>query len=170
MARKRREYTAAERKELWQRWKQGEPIKDIARTLDRLENPVGCALRGDRPEQSLLAAQHAEVREAIAAVGDRHGEVAHDDTWIVSGAALAGRRHRLRECRRQLEPVGQLHQQEGAGVGDEPLAVRPDFYGLRCRLCLHLPGVLLALGMGFRKPHSHQPRGRSRRVSSGAYR
>jgi hypothetical protein len=55
-------------------------------------------------------------------------------------------------------------------VGDEPFAVRPDFYGLRRRLCLHLPGVLLARGMGFRKPHSQEPRGRSRMASSGAYR
>jgi hypothetical protein len=31
MARKRREYSAAERKEQWARWKRGESISDIAR-------------------------------------------------------------------------------------------------------------------------------------------
>jgi hypothetical protein len=36
-------------------------------------------------------------------------------------------------------------------------------------LCLHLPGVLLAWGMGRRKPHSQEPRGRSGMVSSGGY-
>jgi IS30 family transposase len=45
MARKRREYTAAERKELWQRWKQGEPIKDIARTLDRASGTIHNTIR-----------------------------------------------------------------------------------------------------------------------------
>jgi IS30 family transposase len=45
MARKRREYTAAERKELWQRWKQGEPIKDIAQTLDRAPGTIHNTIR-----------------------------------------------------------------------------------------------------------------------------
>ena len=45
MARKRREYTAAERKELRQRWKQGEPIKDIARTLDRASGTIHNTIR-----------------------------------------------------------------------------------------------------------------------------
>jgi IS30 family transposase len=45
MARKRREYTAAERKELWQRWKRGEPIKDIARTLDRASGTIHNTIR-----------------------------------------------------------------------------------------------------------------------------
>ena len=84
----------------------------------------------------------------IAAVGDRDGEVAQDDAGVVGGAALSGRRHRLGERRGEPEPVGQLDQEKGPGVGDEPLAVRPDFYGLARRLCLHLPGVLLGLGNG----------------------
>ena len=111
--------------------------------VDRLHHPVGRRLGGHRPEQGLLAAQHAEVCDVIAAVGDRDGEVAQDDAGVVGAAALPRRRHRLRERRGEPEPVGQLDQQKGAGVGDEPLAVRPDFYGLRRRLCLHLPGVLL---------------------------
>jgi hypothetical protein len=105
----------------------------------------------------------------IAAVGHRHGEVAQDHAGVMGASALPARRHRLRERRGEPDPIGQLDQQKGAGVGDEALAVRPDFYGLRRRLCLHLPGVLLGRGMGFRKPHSQDPRGRSRRVSSGRY-
>lgn len=35
MARERRVYSAAERKELWERWKRGETVSDIARALDR---------------------------------------------------------------------------------------------------------------------------------------
>ena len=62
--------------------------------VDRLHHPVGRRLRGHCPEQSLLAAQHAEVRDAIAAVGDGDGKVAQDDAGVVGGAALAGARHR----------------------------------------------------------------------------
>lgn len=53
------------------------------------------ALGGDLPEQSLLAAQDAEVGDVIATVGDRHGKVAQYGAGVVGGAALAGRRHRL---------------------------------------------------------------------------
>jgi hypothetical protein len=138
--------------------------------VDRLQHPVGRRLRRHRSEQRLLVAQHAQVGEVIAAIGDRDREVAQDDTGVVGGAALPARRHCLRERRRQRQPIGQLDQEEGASVGDQALGVRPDFYGLVRRLCLHLPGVLLVLGMGRRKPHSQDPRGRSRMASSGAYR
>lgn len=131
---------------------------------------MGGGLRGDRPEQRLLAAQDAEVGDVITAVGDGDGEVAHDNAGVVGAAALSGWPHRPRERLREPEAVGQLDQEIGPGVGDEPLAVRPDFYGLRRRLCLHLPGVLLGLWEWARKPHSQEPGGRSRRVSSGAYR
>jgi hypothetical protein len=63
--------------------------------VDRLQHSVGRRLRCHRPEQGLLAAQDAEVRDVIAAVGDRDREVAHDDAGVVGGVALAGRRHRF---------------------------------------------------------------------------
>src|SRR6476659_2466630 len=80
-------------------------------------------------------------------------------------AALAGRRHRHRKRRSEAYAVGQLDQEIGAGVRDEPFAVRPDFYGLARRLCLHLPGVLLSRWEWVGKPHSQDPGGRSRQVS-----
>ena len=58
--------------------------------VDRLEHPVGGRLRGHRPEQRLLAAQNAEVRDVIAAVGDRHGEVAQDDAGVVGASGARG--------------------------------------------------------------------------------
>jgi hypothetical protein len=138
--------------------------------VDRLQHPVGGALGGHRPEQGLLAAQDAEVCDVVAAIGDRDREIAQDDAGVMGASALPARRHRLREAGGEPEPIGQLDQEIGAGVGDEPLAVRPDFYGLRRRLCLHLPGVLLGRCEYVGKPHSQDPRGRSRRVSSDRYR
>ena len=35
LARRRREYSAQERRELWERWKRGESISEIGRALDR---------------------------------------------------------------------------------------------------------------------------------------
>ena len=45
MARKRREYSAAERKELWDRWKRGASISDIARALDRAPATIHYTIR-----------------------------------------------------------------------------------------------------------------------------
>jgi len=75
MARKRREYTAAERKELWQRWKRGEPIKDIARTHDRASGTIhntirergGVAPPGRRRSRlALRLAEREEISHGIA--------------------------------------------------------------------------------------------------------
>lgn len=54
-------------------------------------------------------------------------------------------------------------------MGDELLAVRPDFYGLRRRSCLHLPGVLLGRCEWVRN-RILNPRGAPGGFSSGAYR
>src|SRR5690349_4820879 len=56
----------------------------------------------------------------VAAVGDRDREVAQDHAGIVGGAALAGRCHRLRERRRQSQPIGQLHQEKAPAWETRP--------------------------------------------------
>ena len=45
VARKRREYSAAERRELWERWRHGESYADIARALDRAPATIYCTIR-----------------------------------------------------------------------------------------------------------------------------
>jgi IS30 family transposase len=40
MARQKRHWTSEERAELWQRWRRGESLSDIARALDRKKGPV----------------------------------------------------------------------------------------------------------------------------------
>ena len=111
--------------------------------VDRLDRPVGCPLGGDRPEERLLVAQHAEVGDAVPAIGDRDDQVAQDDAGIVGGATFSGGRHRRGKPGCESEPISQLDQQASPGMRDDPFGVRPDFYGLARRLCLHLPGVLL---------------------------
>ena len=45
MARKRREYSARERRELWERWKRGESISEIGRALDRASGTISHTIR-----------------------------------------------------------------------------------------------------------------------------
>ena len=106
----------------------------------------------------------------IAAVGNCDGEVAQDDARVMGASALSGRRHRRREGGGEPEPVSQFDQQQGPGMGDEALAVRPDFYGLRRLLCLHLPGVLLGLGEWVGKTAFSRPKRTLPDGFSGSYR
>jgi IS30 family transposase len=76
MARRRRNYSAAERKELWERWKRGETVTDIARALDRAPGGIRYTLRrhgGIAPYErrrgrlALTLAEREEISRGIAA-------------------------------------------------------------------------------------------------------
>ncbi len=76
MAKKRREYAVAERRELWERWKRGESYADIARALDRVPATIYCTIRqqgGVAPRErrrsrlALTFAEREEISRGIAA-------------------------------------------------------------------------------------------------------
>jgi IS30 family transposase len=45
LARRRREYSAQERRELWERWKRGESVSEIGRALERAPGTISCTIR-----------------------------------------------------------------------------------------------------------------------------
>ena len=76
MARARRVYTAAERRELWNRWRAGASVSDIARALDRAPGTIHCTLRERggvappehrRNRRALEIAEREEISRGIAA-------------------------------------------------------------------------------------------------------
>lgn len=76
MAKKRREYSVAERRELWERWKRGESYADIARALDRVPATIYCTIRQQggvaprdrrRSRLALTFAEREEISRGIAA-------------------------------------------------------------------------------------------------------
>jgi len=76
VARSRRVYTAAERRELWDRWRAGESVSDIARALDRAPGTIHCTLRERggvapperrRSRNALSLAEREEISRGIAA-------------------------------------------------------------------------------------------------------
>jgi IS30 family transposase len=76
MARKRREYSAAERRELWERWKRGESFADIGRALDRVPATIYCTIRQRggiaplerrRSRRALTLSEREEISRGIAA-------------------------------------------------------------------------------------------------------
>lgn len=73
---RRRGYSAAERRELWDRWKRGESVSDIARALDRVPATIYCTLRRQggvappergRSRLSLTLGEREEISRGIAA-------------------------------------------------------------------------------------------------------
>lgn len=76
MRRKRREYSAVERRELWDRWKRGESISDIGRALDRAPGTIHYTIRqhgGVVPRErrrgrlALTVVEREEISRAVAA-------------------------------------------------------------------------------------------------------
>lgn len=74
--RRRREYSLRERRELWQRWRRGESVGEIARALDRTSGTVGRTIRergGIPPRErrrgrlALTVREREEISRGVAA-------------------------------------------------------------------------------------------------------
>jgi Helix-turn-helix domain len=80
MARKRTEYSAEERKDLWDRWKHGESISDIGGALDRAPGTIHCTIAVTEAwlRRSRLALTLGEREESSRGVagGDSAGRIA----------------------------------------------------------------------------------------------
>ncbi len=111
--------------------------------VDRGDHTPGGRVRGDCAVQIDLIAQRPQVRQAVAAVGEHHRQVAQDPPGIVGRGGLSGRRHRRAEVVCQPEPVGQLDEQRAAGVRHHCGGVRHDLYLLLARPTRHLHEILL---------------------------
>jgi len=83
---------------------------------ERVDHPPCRRVRGNAAKEVLLVAQRPKIREAIAAVGEHHAEVAHDLPGIVRGAALARRPEGLGEGVGQSHLVRHGDEQTTAGV------------------------------------------------------
>jgi len=83
--------------------------------IEALQAAVGGSLRGDRPEKHLLIAQGSEVGQAVATVGEHHGEVAGHASGLVAHLARVHAQG-CSQAFREPQPVGQGGQQGGAGA------------------------------------------------------
>jgi len=130
MRRKRREYSQAERKELWERWKRGETISDIARALDRAPGTIHCTIREQggvvprerrRSRLALTLAEREEISRAVAA-GESARRVAarlgRSPSTVSRELARCGGRRRYRAA--DAEPV-----RLGARAAAASLQARP---------------------------------------------
>ena len=92
-----------------------QPLEQRGVGGDRLDHPIRSRVRGHLSEQRQLIAQPAQVRDALAAVGEHHSEIAHHPPRVVPGAALAHRAHLDRGVPAHLLHVVGLRRHPQAG-------------------------------------------------------
>jgi hypothetical protein len=119
----------------------GQPVRVPG---DAVQHPPGGRGRGDLAEQLRLVAQHRQVAQAVATVGQDHRQVPqHGRVRMPPAAALWAA-----PAKRPGQPdlVGQLPQQRRAGMADHADPVGGDFEAGRRVGSLHPQGALLEPG------------------------
>jgi hypothetical protein len=114
---------------------------------DSLDHPPGG--RGGRylAEQRRLVAQHRKIRKAVPAVGQHHHKVAqHASGPMPMPPGLPATRPPAKRLG-EPQPVGQLDQQQRAGVADDAVPVGSDVNPRDCLGTLHQQGALLEPGL-----------------------
>ena len=107
--------------------------------VEALQAAVGGGIGGDLAEEHALVSEGAEVAEAVAAVGEHHGEVAHHAAGLVThGPGVHG--EAADEAVREADGVGQTGEQGGAGARGQAGHVAEEFQRRQRRSSVHLHG------------------------------
>jgi hypothetical protein len=85
-----------------------------------------------------MITHRAEVRDALAAVGQHHRQIADHPAGIMSTTPLLDSRQSQRQRLREPELVGHLGEQRAGRARDQARSVRRDVYGYRASITRHL--------------------------------
>ena len=91
--------------------------------VDRIDHPAGRWRGRHGAEETRLIAQHRQVGETVAAVGQGERHVEQDPTRIVTPTPTHRRRQSITQCAGQAHEIGHLGQQSGARMGGHTLAI-----------------------------------------------
>jgi hypothetical protein len=116
---------------------------DRAQPGDRItvqigQQPPGGRIRGHLPEQVHLVAQHRQIRDRLATIGDHHRQIHRDPTGVVSTLPLPQPSDGLTEPTGQPGCIGDIGQQTGAGVAHHTPPIRAHRDLRTCSGSLHL--------------------------------
>jgi site-specific recombinase XerC len=106
---------------------------------DLAQRPPRGRHRRHQPEQLALVADHPEVADRLAAVGDRAGEVGQHPAPVMDQQPR--RRQRLRQARGQADVVGQRPDQRHPGMRHDPGTAAGNFQTLQPAGSVHLTGA-----------------------------
>ena len=99
---------------------------------DPVDQPKRRRVRRDRPEQRLLIADRAQVRQTIAAVGEHHRQITDHPAGVMPSATLTNRGQHTRKLPGESDPVSDLAKQRRTRVRNQALSVRRDIYRETC--------------------------------------
>ena len=132
MARKRKVYSAVERRELWDRWKRGESVSEISRALDRAPGTIHCTIRergGVVPRErrrsrlALTSCEREEISRGVAA-GESARRVAarlgRSPSTITRELARHGGRRRYRAAKADERAWGSGRRPQVCKLAREP--------------------------------------------------
>jgi hypothetical protein len=119
-----------------------QPGKPVGIASDLLHHPPRRRRGGDRAKQRWLLAQHGQIAQAVAAVGQHHRKVPQHLTPSMAVPAGLGATRPPGKRPGQPEPVGQLHQQRHPGMSGDPIAVAGDLKAWTWADSLHPQGAL----------------------------
>jgi hypothetical protein len=79
---------------------------EAAQIADAIDHAPRSRVRSDPAEERVLVAQHAQVTQRVAAVGEHHRQISHHVAGIVPAATPAQPRQAGRQRIGEPEPVG----------------------------------------------------------------
>jgi hypothetical protein len=136
------------------RARRAQSVEQLGLCRDTVDQPKRGRVRGDRAEQRLLIAHHAQIRQTVPAVSEHHRQITDHPPWIVAATALTHTRERHRQRPRQPDTIRGLREQRGARMRHQPLSVRRDIYCEIAAIALHPQGDPPELGTeGFDNPN-----------------
>jgi hypothetical protein len=107
---------------------------------DPLDHPERGRVRRHRPEQHALLTSHAQVRDALAAVGEHHRELPDHHPRVMTTTALLEPRQTQRQRAREPDLPRDPTNQRRTRVRHQPRSVRRHLYGYRASITHHPQG------------------------------
>ena len=127
-------------------------VTQARRTGDPVDHPKRRRGRRDRTEQRRLIADHAQVGQAIAAIGEHHRQIANHAATVMAAGPQPRLAQRRRQRPRQTGLVGHSGQQRAARMRHQPRSVRRDFYGYLAPPCVTFKVILPSRSFRPRQP------------------
>ena len=122
-------------------------VQQARHRRDPVDHPECGRVKRHRPKQRLLLTNPAEIRDALAAVREHHGEIADHPARIMTTPPLLDPRQPHRQRAGEPDLVRDPPEQRDPDVRHQPRPVRRDFYRYRASITHHLQGETSELGI-----------------------
>lgn len=121
----------------------GRPQQAQQRLIHGGQDPPRRRGGGHSPEQLRLLAQHREIGDGLAAVGEHHRHIGQHPPRVMRRAALPQPRQDLGVALGQPRGISKIREQPGPRVGGDTPPIGRDHQARACRCSVHLRSASL---------------------------